>query len=545
MSLDKLSILFADNLHFHDRNFKSLFDFFNKNKIKYDFVNIDKSWLSLYGNYFSKKSNLGIYCDLLQKMDAKDLYEFSIDGHNVFHIARSELLSYLIPKEEWVDSSIVYDYELFVEILKKNKEPLLLNMAAVCYWFDFWKSYLDAHKVYSYCCIFSGALIYSKVLLKCLETRVTNPLLFESSFTGLDYYCEFQYNVIPNNSVIGYKNYYSNIKLDYDDYFLYKKDEHKAINKIRLMNNKNVVQPLESTCDDIKFENSNKNVTILGQVINDFSILESDLNEYNSLLTYKKMIREILDKTNFNIIFKAHPWELNKINIYKSLTKDSLSDFINLFNEDDKKRIKIIEDYNIKKLFSNSSHVITLCSQAGLEAAYYGLKPIQIGKAFYGEKGFTFDVNDLDIVTDILNNQVGFLSLNEFNSYTEFLVKFLLKHLVSVNPSGYINLREIFSPMDRVNLINKVNNDKPKLIAEVKNKVKVSDVDKKPNVVSEMKVSKKDQIETKMINDDGSSLVRVEKKISKLIYNPERFFGDSKYQAFRKIGHLYKAIKQK
>lgn len=560
MSLDKISVLLADNLHFHERNFKSLFDFFNSNKIKYQYATSDKSWLSLYGNYGPKRNHLRTYYDLLIMLNCSDLYNFNVRGYNVYELARSELLSFLIPQEEWLHERITYDFNLFSKIYKNNKDALILNMAAVCYWFDFWDNYLNTNKVFTYCCIFSGCLIYTKVLLKCLETRVTNPFIFESSFTGDDYYCEFQYNCIPNNSIISYKNYYENMidGMNYDSKFSLYKDENQAINKIRLMKNKNVEQPIES--EDIFFKNSNKNILILGQVINDFSILESNLEQYNSLIFYKDLIIKILSETNLNIIFKAHPWETKKINIYRSLTKDSLDSFIQELEPSYKDRIKVVENYNIYKLFSNCSHVLTLCSQGAIEAAYYGLKPIQMGNAFYGNKGFTFDVNSFEDAIFILNNQSGLLGLKEFNNFKKFLINFLLNHLISIHNSGFINLLKLFTKVETSELVKsdsfnskEVNKVVKSDIAEinVKGQIKVDNLEPKiKNIVAPPKEKVIHPIDhSKRIFDNklnsAIQLNKLEKKLNKLKYQPDKFFKDSKFLFIRKFGHIYSAFKQK
>ena len=547
MSLDKVSVLLADDLHFHERNFKSLFDFFQRSKIKYDYAKIDKSWLSLYGNYYSKRKHLNIYYDLLDKLTVDELFDFKINDCNVFEIVRSELLSYLIPKPEWINENIYYNKTLFLTIIEKNKDDLLLNMAAACYWFDFWEGYLNSSKVYTYCCIFSGCLIYTKVLKHCLKTRVTDPLLFEMSLTGKDYYCENHYGVIPNKSIVGFNNYYNNIELDFENYFQKKKIQHKALNKLILMDNKNVKQPDSS--DKIDFKNSNDTVLIIGQVINDFSILESDLTEYNSLILYKTVINKILNETDLNIVFKAHPWECNKINIYKSLTKDTLESFISDMSEDFQKRIKIVENYNLKKLFNITGFVITLCSQGAIEAAFNGVKCIQLGNAFYGRKGFTYDCGIDDFIDVLLTNDSN-LTLNEFENFNNFLIKYLIEHLVSIHGSGLINLRKIFEKIEKIPLVSastrKVNdqNDIKKEIVTQKNQevVKKIEVIKKPKEIIATKKTILDvsqQAESSLKNE-----LLLNKKLSKLIYNPERFFNDSKYVSLRKIGHIYKAFKQ-
>lgn len=535
MSLDKVTVLLADELHFHERNFKSLFDFFNKYKVKYEYAKTDKSWLSLYGNYSSKKKFLKIYFDLLVKLNAEELLCFEVCGHNVFELVRSELLSFLIPQDNWVDESIKYDENLFYKIFERNREELLLNMAAACYWSEFWNDYLDNSRTFTYCCIFSGCLIYTKVLMICLKNRVTDPLLFEMSFTGKDYYCENQYGVIPNNSIIKYSNFYNNISIDLKDYLHEVKIKNKAINKYILMNNKNVTQPDFS--EKIVFENEAPSLLIIGQVVNDFSILESDLDEYNSLLIYKDILLKTLKETNFNIIFKAHPWECKKNNLYRSLTKDILLSFISELDDDFQKRIVVVENYNLIQLFNLSSFVLTLCSQAAIEAAYNGMKCIQLANSFYGNKGFTHDCN-LNNFIDVLLRGEKNLSISEFEAFNVFLIKYLVEHLISIHNSGHINLNKIFSKVDRIQLL------QPNTTLEKKESVSPVQL-----VVEKKADMPRINVNTKVCVDNTRVLgFKINKelndKISKFMNNPENFFKDSKYLSLRKVGHLYKAFKQ-
>lgn len=92
-----------------------------------------------------------------------------------------------------------------------------------------------------------------------------------------------------------------------DEYY---KDRNKAINKLILSKNKNVVQPSRS--GKRVFNNGKRNVIIVGQVLNDYSIIESHLPYHSSIEIYKDVISDILNNTDFNLIFKAHPWEEKK-----------------------------------------------------------------------------------------------------------------------------------------------------------------------------------------------------------------------------------------
>lgn len=67
-----------------------------------------------------------------------------------------------------------------------------------------------------------------------------------------------------------------------------------------------------------------------------------------------------------------------------------------------------------------------------------GLKPVQIGRAFFGGKGFTHDFADPDAVVDALaaGDLGGCLSLEEHRSFEDFLVRALVLHLVPDGTEG-------------------------------------------------------------------------------------------------------------
>ncbi|MDK4673330.1 capsule biosynthesis protein, partial [Kingella kingae] len=90
-------------------------------------------------------------------------------------------------------------------------------------------------------------------------------------------------------------------------------------NKMILMKNKNVQQPTDSAAFVFKYKKPV--VTIIGQVVNDFSLLEVNGLGISSVQVYKELITKLV-KPGFNVVLKTHPWEKQKINIKSSLTKE-------------------------------------------------------------------------------------------------------------------------------------------------------------------------------------------------------------------------------
>ncbi|HFO7012156.1 TPA: capsular biosynthesis protein, partial [Escherichia coli] len=76
--MKNISILFADSIHFHVRNFKSLFDLIDRHKIHHTFIHERNKWVSAYGNYEEFFNELQpLYNKLLGK-DIEQLYSLTI-----------------------------------------------------------------------------------------------------------------------------------------------------------------------------------------------------------------------------------------------------------------------------------------------------------------------------------------------------------------------------------------------------------------------------------------------------------------------------------
>ncbi len=452
-----LSFFIPDSLHINKRNFASFFKFIEENKIKTHFESSHNDWIALYGNYESKQAELNDKIDVLSELKEQELFQFKIYDINLFHIARAELLSLLASQPEWYNEKYPETQELlFKKIYQQNRITLLQNMAAAWYWLLFWKQKLNDLPQFSHACIFSGSLIYQKSLVSLLQYTPTKVMLMESLFTGNEYYCEENYGTIANGSSIKQLAIYKKYKRDYLNHTDYSKEKIKATNKIIQMNNKNVQQPEQS--EKLKFNQKAPTVAIIGQVVNDFSVLEYNQIGLNTVDFYKNLILS-LAKNEFNIVIKTHPWEEKKNNIKTPLTKEILTQFVETLSEEEQSRIKIVDHYNIQTLFKQADYVVGLNSQGLLEAAFEGFKPIQFGKAFYGKKGFTSDYTCEQLgqfITDLKQGKINStMTLSEFDQFELFITILLQKHTISIHNSGLINLRQLFQEYQAIKLVSR------------------------------------------------------------------------------------------
>ncbi|MCK8137769.1 hypothetical protein [Pseudoalteromonas sp. 2CM28B] len=434
-----MKILLSDGFHINKRNFKPLFDFLDVKKAQeIRFIN---NWKEIefngaVGNYreFADDYVLQKYAnkiktnvDLIANEDSLRKYQYQ--GIEIWPLIKSELAAFTIADAYTNKNKYPYTAdELFEYHFNEYLNDLILNYCVACYWIDSFKAREKEFWQCSAAFVFSGSYIYTKVLLTLLKKSPVKCFVIESSFLGTSFYCDEQYEHLPNNYLHQYKNYreqaiykaFDTVKLTNDadklDYL-----RSQALNKFMGMNNKNVSQPRPSSVprlDDI----SKPSILLVCQVLNDFSILESD-GVINSIEHYKKVIMEILNGTDFNIIVKTHPWEKSKIHLTSSFTLNTLNEFVYSLNDSFKSRVYLDEDINIYHLFSNVSAVLTYCSQAGIEAATYGKKVIVNHECSYANADFTAVYQSISEIPELLSSNTD-LEVDEFESFLDFMIAF-------------------------------------------------------------------------------------------------------------------------
>ena len=516
----------ADPVHINKKNFGSLYEYFDESNSSVIFNEERQDLLSLFGDYSSQQESLFEEYTHLQMLSQEQLFETSVLEVNLFLVARAELLSLLITQDNFNDKPLpISTKELFDYIYENEHEALLWNMASAMQWLNHWSPVIKQHNP-KFVLVFSGSLIYARSLLELLKHRAPRAFVLESFFTGSDNYVEEKYEPIANNSNLKFKAYYRSLGAD-ELPLEWDRSRNKAINKILGATNKNVSQPADNKKK--LFSNNRSTLLIAGQVLNDFSLLEHNGVGLNSLDFYKKLIQLILEETDLNIIFKAHPWEQKKKNIGRSLTLTALE---NHFNSGDqthqyKDRLLLLEDYNIKSIFKQTEYVAGLNSQALLEAAFEGFQPIQFANAFYGHKGFTSDYTyeSLDrFVSDLKAGKIpNKMGLEQYKNYEVFMTKALQFSLVSAFPSGKAQLKSIFHITPPISIATKTADNQTAKIsqpASVTKLVKKQSDSEKPDV-------------TITTTTAPHSLSKRRKKLNKLLKTPKKYFLDSKNPRIR------------
>ncbi|WP_444921873.1 hypothetical protein ACJJID_05815 [Microbulbifer sp. CnH-101-G] len=427
-------ILISDKVHIHKKNFLSLFKFLESKNIRYkSYVRHDELRNCTLDVYTSSEKLIKYAGFLQEKNGFEELFEFKYCGVSVFEIVRAELLSCLIYRG-LSNFNFRSGREAFDYFSSRHLEDLLAAYRAALFWLDAWSEELSENS-FKYAIIFSGSSIAAKALLYLCRFNSVEPLLAEGFFTGRHFYLENKYEPIANNSDLRFVSVAFCPEVDQDRW-------PKTCDYLSSVGvyNKNVKQPKEKSPPPF-----DSYLLLTCQVVNDYSLIDSSRELVSSVELYKKVIKEVVEKTDFNLVVKVHPWERNKTESRSATTLEALSEYLKELDPKKAERVFLTENSNLSQLISNSITTITLCSQSGLEACFLGKKPITIGGAFYSNKGFTYDIEMPAMLGDLLSGSFeSELTLTEFNKYIAFMNYCLCEHLIRSDADVFKLLDKIF-----------------------------------------------------------------------------------------------------
>ncbi len=432
------SFLIADDIHLHARNFKPLFRYMEERDVEV-LVHETHGDLKKRAGDYRGAVELAAYRERLERLDADALWNYSHafgpTPIRVFPLCRAEILSYaLASQDHWHDHPVpALERPVFDRLHAQSHNLLLDGMAAACFWIDEWRE-VFARKVppFSHVFVFSGSFTYGRVLLELASYHRTRAFVLESSLTGHEFYCEERYTPIANRSDIRHPTVRASYHLPADPTDRLRA-ESRALHRLFERENKNVRQP--EGADLPRFPDSSRpTLLVIGQVVNDYSIIEQHGGWLSSIAFYRQLIQRALQQTNYNVIFKGHPWEQKKTHVRRPLTKERLEAFRKSLPPEFAERFAIRNEDNLFLLGRAADRVALLSSQAGIELAFFcGHRPSIFGSAFYGGAGFTDDYTDLERFFDDVGRgrERAFLDLESYDALLRFLTRYLDMHLVS------------------------------------------------------------------------------------------------------------------
>ena len=433
-----MRILIPDTWHFHRRNFAPLYDHLEAARIAVDVERSRRSWWKRHGDYARFAARLGRHAARFNGLPAAELVAAKHGDIVLMEAVRSEFLCRALPR--WIagagprDDLAIVDRALRDDV---DRRELLLCFAAAVDWIDFWRGKLDETPAFTHVFAFSGSYIYTRTLQETARLRGLRVFTLESFFTGNDFYFEERATPICNRSQLSDPDYYRRLTLP-EDPNLHDRLRAEAQTRFRLRRNKNVRVSPTAIVPPPFGKQEHGAVLVVGQVLNDFSLIETPMPEMSTIAVYQRLIAGLLEKSGRNVIFKAHPWERKRANLRAPVTLRAMTAWREALPAAQRTRFRIMEREPLQALFPYVDHAIGLSSQGLVEAAQAGLKPIQVGAAFFGGHGFTHDrALDDGLIDEIAAGRLASrLSLAEYRALEDFLVRALVLHLVSDRPEG-------------------------------------------------------------------------------------------------------------
>lgn len=437
--------LFADDLHIHRRNFAPLYRYVDTRNVPLTIHDTLEPLKRAAGDLHALRETIPALRRHRTRLAAcapETLFDLEHEGLRVRPLCTAETLCCsLATRSHWHDEPLRAgdDAGIFARLVERERDVLLDNMAAACVWIDEWRRVLGARQpAFTHAFVFSGSMTYGRVLLELCRFDRTRAFVLESTFTGKEFYVEERHTPIANRSQIRHATVRRSKRLpELPEQQV--RDQAKAIQRLFAAENKNVTQP--DGADLPRFpEPQRPTLLVVGQVVNDYSLIEQRRGVLSSIAFYEALIARVLRDTNCNVVFKGHPWEERKVHLRRPFTRERLQAFADTLSPERAARFAIRDHDNLVALGGASDRVALLSSQAGIELAFYeGLRPSTFGTPYYGGAGFTdaFDPHDLDPFIDAcVRNPRAELDLAGYEALLDFLQRFLQHHVVTERTSG-------------------------------------------------------------------------------------------------------------
>ncbi|WBT06563.1 hypothetical protein PFY01_02485 [Brevundimonas vesicularis] len=450
LNYPKSKVLLCDDQHINQKNFPSLYKILSHKNVDVH-VGVEKNsrehaYIDAAGDYEEFCVQNPVYLHLIKSLQKESLWQFRYKNIDIVDVSLDETVSRSITCRIWDDYIGQKDRRaIFDHLWVHDRDLLHKNCAAATFWADYW-SKLDGINTYDAAIIFSGASIYARTLLELTRYTMAKTFVIESFMTGFDYFMEERSSPLPNASRISSENYFRLRQKHFIDEDHLERSKIRALNKVRTSKNKNVSQPKKIALNaDLRSDNI---VLVLGQVVNDYSLISGCGNVLVSLNEYRSLVEGLLvgDPT-MHVVFKAHPWERKKSSLRQPYTLNRLEEWKSSLPEDIGSRLFLVEEVNLQSLLSVSKYVVTLCSQSAIEAAVEGFKPVVIGGAFYDGHKFTSNfANGADAAVALSSHAIrGTLSIDEWGSFLNFLAVLVEGHLLNNDDSGAKKVGELLT----------------------------------------------------------------------------------------------------
>lgn len=441
---EALRFLLSDDFHLNRRNFGSLFTFIEREQIPTTVHSAHGELKRALGGYLGRtelSARIAQLRDLPLERLSTLTHSYGTTPIALFPLCRAELLAYVLAKSDTLhdaEPSTADDDTLLAHLQREHRELLLANLAAAMFWIDELAGYfVGRNSGFTHAFLFSGSMIYTRVLMEMCKRSETQCMVLESTFTGHQYHFEERYLPLCAGADIQL----ATVRNAHWAGLTSEQQAERRAQATRSMfraTNKNVVQPRGPT--PLTFaEPKRPELLVVGQVVNDFSIIERRGTPLSAPAFYKRLITRCLDETDYNIVFKAHPWERRKQWVDRPLTFDALRAFRATLSTTQQARLAITDEANMLALGARAQRVALLSSQAALELAFHcGLRPSTFAHPYYEAAGFTDDYDDIEafVASVRTRGHSALLDLHSYDALLDFLACFLVEDCVNDDASG-------------------------------------------------------------------------------------------------------------
>ncbi|WP_034765329.1 glycosyltransferase [Rossellomorea vietnamensis] len=436
--MSEIDFYFIDNINFHKRGFNNFISFVEEN-YSYQYNKAFPMLKKSFGKYNRKNieglNNFNNLEVLFLNKTHSELEMFNFKGYNLWEIITPELKSYIVPKiyEKVIEENLDYTSFEFQKMLdtyhfeeESLKNSILHNMIVGAFWIEYWAKEFKRNNIKNVC-VFGGTSTYSRAATLVAQWNNINVIAFEGSFIKKFHYADNSSGVITNNHKFSNRSLWTKL----EGRSLLPEQKKWLANEFKSKSNLNVVQPKELSRNEIyeryNIPSDKKIILLIGQVINDYS-LTKDLKTFASVIDfYLETIKLVGNLNDYHLFIKLHPWENYKQNSSANISKRILE---YLLSSHGINNFTIDYEVNMDSLINVAEFGITSCSQAGLEMLYQGKRVIQVGGAFYGNKGWTIDVTQKEFLEQALNicKENPTLTTKERNEVSKFIYHLLKEH---------------------------------------------------------------------------------------------------------------------
>lgn len=427
-------ILVADTRHFGRRRFPPLYDFAAKNGVRIREEKSRAAWWERSDGYRFFADRLGPFRLSLEALSLAELKALRHRGVGVFACAEDEMLRLLSGRRPggpaFGSNSETIGQGFAAPDLR---EELLLCMAAAQDWVEFWHRLFDRNGPFLCAVADRGRAIHSRTLVEVASCRGIRTFVTDQFPSGRHFFFE-EWTTLScaDWARVCEPDRFRPLVLPSD---LAERERARAETYRRLAPIRAAVAARPPTEDlTLPFESPAADIAlVLARSGEDLSLLDPPSAQAASPAVCRRVIAGILDHTNLAVAVRADA----ALARFLESWRDKLP-------ENQRRRLRVGGATPLEILLTRAKLVVSFSTVLSIEVCRAGIKPVQLERTALDGGGFTHDFAGADEFLAALAAAPidGFLSLDEYRGFEDFLARLVLLRLV---PEGEEGVRKIAS----------------------------------------------------------------------------------------------------